>query len=233
MIYVMSDLHGYYEPYIAMLEKIQLQKEDTLYILGDVIDRGPDGIRILQDMMKRRNVVGMMGNHELMAYRVLSRLCVEVTEENAETQLDYQTMCQWQNWMENGGRPTQDAFSALHHAQQMRILEYIEEFSVYETITVDGREFVLVHGGLHDFSLEKELWEYELYDMVWTRGDYEKVYYPDKYLVTGHTPTCLIDEAYRGRIYRKNNHIAIDCGMSAHIALGCICLDTMEEFYVL
>ena len=51
MIYVMSDLHGEYEKYKAMLDKIQLRDEDTLFVLGDVIDRGNQGIRILLDMM--------------------------------------------------------------------------------------------------------------------------------------------------------------------------------------
>ena len=54
----------------------------------------------------------------------------------------------------------------------------------------------------------------------------------DKYVVTGHTPTGLIDEAYNGKIYIKNKHIALDCGAVFGNALGCICLDTFEEFYV-
>lgn len=47
MIYVISDLHGCYDQYKQMLKKIQLSKNDTLYILGDVIDHGNDGIKIL------------------------------------------------------------------------------------------------------------------------------------------------------------------------------------------
>ena len=62
--------------------------------------------------------------------------------------------------------------------------------------------------------------------------DYNKVYSDDFYLVSGHTPTGLIDKVYDGKIYRKNNHIAIDCGAFFERPLGCICLDTMEEFYV-
>ena len=64
--YVISDIHGQYKSYKRMLRAIQLQPEDTLYVLGDVIDRGPDGIKILNDMMKRENVIMFMGNHELM-----------------------------------------------------------------------------------------------------------------------------------------------------------------------
>ena len=40
--YVRSDVHGQYKAYTKMLKKIDLKAEDTLYILGDVIDRGPE-----------------------------------------------------------------------------------------------------------------------------------------------------------------------------------------------
>ena len=40
MIYVMSDIHGMYDKYIEMMDLIDLKETDTLYILGDIIDRG-------------------------------------------------------------------------------------------------------------------------------------------------------------------------------------------------
>ena len=43
MIYVMSDLHGCFDKYKEMLSLIDFAPRDTLYVLGDVIDRGPDG----------------------------------------------------------------------------------------------------------------------------------------------------------------------------------------------
>ena len=44
MTYAMSDLHGCYDKYKKMLEKIHFGEDDTLYILGDVVDRGDGGI---------------------------------------------------------------------------------------------------------------------------------------------------------------------------------------------
>jgi serine/threonine protein phosphatase 1 len=69
-------------------------------------------------------------------------------------------------------------------------------------------------------------------DLVWGEPDYEKEYYKDIILVTGHTPTVLIDKNSMGKIWKGNNHIAVDCGAVFGNPLGCICLDTMEEFYV-
>lgn len=230
MIYVMSDIHGSYDKYIEILNKINLSSKDTLYILGDVIDRGDEGIKILLDMMRRPNIIPILGNHEYMAYDVLSKLNIEITDD-FEKHMDMKTMLAWQDWLHNGGESTQREFISLHHSQRERILDYLLEFSVYEIVSVNGMNYILVHGGLDNFSKEKMLDEYSIHDIVWARTDYEKQYYPDKILVTGHTPTVLIDKNCRGRIYKKNNHIAIDCGAIFGIALGCICLDTSEEFY--
>lgn len=232
MIYIMADIHGRYDLYKAMLEKIEFNRKDTIYVLGDVVDRGDDGIRILRDMMKRINVIPIIGNHEYMAYSVLKKLNVEITEKNYEDYLDIETIGSFQEWMLNGGLPTCRSFSKLNAEEKDEILEYIGEFELYEELQVNGKSFVLVHGGLKKFRPEKPLEEYSVSDIVWSRCDYSKQYYPDRYLVTGHTPTHFIDSAYEGRIYRKNRHIAIDCGAVSVGCLGCICLDTMEEFYV-
>ena len=54
MIYVMSDIHGCDERYRNILKQIKLKADDHLYILGDVIDRGPCGLNILRETMKRK-----------------------------------------------------------------------------------------------------------------------------------------------------------------------------------
>ena len=56
--------------FLELLGEIGLRAEDTLYILGDVLDRGPHPIRTLLMLMKMPNVVCLAGNHELMALDV-------------------------------------------------------------------------------------------------------------------------------------------------------------------
>lgn len=232
MIYVVSDLHGCYDKYKQMLEKVKFNNDDTLYVLGDIVDRGDDGIKILLDMMNRPNVVPLLGNHEYMAYSVLKKFNVEITADNYNSHLDEEAIEMFENWMFNGGITTSRAFSKLERETRDRIIEYLGEFELYEELEVNGNTFVLVHGGLVDFEEHKDLGEYDIHDIIWGRCDYARQYYKDKYLVTGHTPTYNIDENYRGKIYIRNNHIAIDCGAVFGGNLGCICLDTLEEFYV-
>lgn len=65
-IYVMSDIHGLSDRFFKMIDLLDLQENDHVYILGDVIDRGPDGIAILQYIKEQENFTLLMGNHELM-----------------------------------------------------------------------------------------------------------------------------------------------------------------------
>lgn len=231
MIYCLSDIHGCYEDYLKMLKLINLSDADTLYILGDVIDRGPDGIKILQDMMKRRNIVPILGNHEFMAVKVLPWLLGEITEESIDN-FDEKKIRALINWQFDGGDATMAGFRRLNRDEQAEVMDYLMEFEVYEEVSAGGRNYVLVHAGLDNFEPQRELWDYELHELIFRRTDYTKVYFDDKFLVTGHTPTRNITGNGKDEIYEKNNHIAIDCGCVFGGKLAAICLDTLEKFYV-
>ena len=69
--YVMGDIHGEADRFHAMLKKIQFSADDILILLGDVIDRGPDGIALLLEIMEMPNVIMLLGNHEYMMLQYL------------------------------------------------------------------------------------------------------------------------------------------------------------------
>ena len=71
MIYCMSDIHGEADRFHTMLEMIHFSDKDTLYIIGDVIDRYPGGIDILREIMETPNMVMLLGNHEQMCLDTL------------------------------------------------------------------------------------------------------------------------------------------------------------------
>ena len=227
MTYVMSDIHGCYNKYRCLLEKIGFCDDDELYILGDVIDRDGGGIDILFDMMERENVHPFLGNHERMMLSVLSKTNTYLTAEqmNSLKELYYV-------WVElNGGRVTVDAYKGLCEQDKERIIRYLDSFEIFDEIKVAGRVFFLSHAGIVNFDPKKDICEYDPADFISGRMDYSKKLFDDKYVVSGHTPTAFIDYAYKGRIWQKNNHIALDCGATFGNPLGCVCLETLEEFY--
>ncbi|MBQ2957384.1 MAG: metallophosphoesterase [Clostridia bacterium] len=73
MVYCMADIHGEYGRFRKMLETIGFSDGDRLYIIGDMIDRGPDSIDLVLDVMGRKNVVFLLGNHEEMCLDDLVR----------------------------------------------------------------------------------------------------------------------------------------------------------------
>ena len=227
MIYVMSDLHGCYDKYLKMIEKIKLKAEDTLYVLGDVVDRGPDGIRILLDMCERDNVIFLRGNHDYTAMRILRCMF-----EPAACFRDDELVPMIRRWVSDGGNTTLEQFISASPEDKKRILTYLWHSKIFLEVVVKGKTYFLAHTVPEKkVMLKSGISNPE--DYMFGEPDYDFQYYEDKILVTGHTPTALIEKAYTGRIYIKYNHIAIDCGAVFEDGrLGCICLNTMKEFYV-
>ena len=228
MHYAIADIHGCYDLYQAMLEKIGFSDDDVLVFLGDAADRGPDGIRVMQDLMRRRNAFCLLGNHEHMFWQVARYYGEKLNPVQAAAYR--RTFINWTD--RNGGDVTWDAYLDLPEAEQKELLSWMEGLPTCGKLELNGTSFILAHAGVGVYAPEKDLESCELFDFIWERMDYNKVYYPDKLLVTGHTPTVFIDQSRVGRIIRQNNHIAIDCGAVYVGILGCICLETLEEFYV-
>lgn len=234
MKYIVSDIHGCYDQYRALLDKIHFSDEDELYVLGDVVDRGPEPIKVLQDMRRRPNVVFILGNHDFTMYSIMRHLMVEITEENYDSHLTGEDMLDLNLWLQDGGQSTMEKFRGLNRAEMADILDYIAEASLYEVIEHNGKEYRLVHAGLSNFAPDKGLDEYELYDFLEERTDYARRYYPQDniYLVTGHTPTVYIEGWGRTEVYRANGHIALDCACVAGGKLAAFCVETEEVIYV-
>lgn len=232
MQYVMSDIHGCYDEYVAMLEKIGFSPGDTLYILGDAVDRGPEPIKLLKDIARRDNVILLKGNHEAMAEYLLKKLNVEVTAENAETHIDHHLMQAVQEWMQNGGESTIREFRGLEAEEKLDILDFLEDTQLYDIVDIGEKTFILVHSGLGNFSEKKKLKEYSADELLNSRPDYEKQYFadPSVYIVSGHTPTLAVNG--KAEIYSSHNNILIDCGAVFGGKLACLCLETLQEFYV-
>ena len=229
--YVISDVHGNYEGYMKILELIRFSDEDTLYVNGEVIDRGTGGVKILQHMMMQPNIYPILGNHEYAAATCLRFLMKEITEESIG-EIDEETIKNLLEWQNIGGQCTMDAFHKLSREEKNDIVDYLDEFALYEEVSVNEKQFVIVHAGLTNFSPDRPLETYEMYELIFKAPDYDRIYFPNKYLVTGHLPTKVIEGNPRpNKIFQKNNHIAIDCAAGYDGCVGCICLDTFEEFY--
>ena len=132
--YVMSDIHGHFDEFLSMLNLIEFKENDTLYILGDIIDRGTKSLLLFDYIVSHKNIHLLKGNHE--------KLFEEYYETNNNSL-----------WFENGGNST---FSEL----KLKDKEYIDNMYKYIKNTptiklVDN--FLLVHAELFYPENYKEL----------------------------------------------------------------------------
>ena len=146
---------------------------------------------------------------------------------------DREKMEAFLSWRRNGCDTTLEEFGRLDAEMRQEVMDYLMDLLLYEELTAGGKHYLLVHGGLGNYRPDKEISEYTLKELVWDRADYETRYFTDTYVVSGHTPTQFIEGNPRpGYVYRKNNHIAIDCGCYLPGGrLAAMCLETGEEFY--
>ncbi|MBQ1251308.1 MAG: fructose-bisphosphatase class III [Firmicutes bacterium] len=202
--YVMSDLHGCYREFFAMLKKIGFSAEDQLYIIGDVVDRGRKNIPLLQYIMKEPNITLLLGNHELMMREAL---------ESGDNDL----------WFYNGGIFTLKEYQKLPKAEQAEIFDYLYSLPLFVDLTVAGRNYRLIHGA----PLEDET---DIEGNVWERPEPSDVFFDDRTAIIGHTPTrCYTD---KDRIFYADNFIDIDCACVYYGHLACLRLEDRKEFYV-
>lgn len=234
--FIVSDLHGngeVYDSIMAYLENIALTDNVELYINGDLVDRGLDGFRMLNDAIDRVNGKGNVklhylgGNHELMMYQAL-------VDRYPGRPINYHSP-----WIDNGGWVIEGELDCVESNEIYE--EKCEEFKtflgnlkIYEIFSeiINKNKLILVHAQVPE-NLTKELKisddNKEVFDAVWTRrekrvpvlfgiGDiigYNRIGKEGYLAITGHTP--VFDE--RGFTYNKDeNYFNIDggCAFYAH-----------------
>jgi len=63
-IIAIGDIHGCHQEFAELLERLTLTKDDQLILLGDLINRGPDSLKVI-DLAKANHALSLLGNHEL------------------------------------------------------------------------------------------------------------------------------------------------------------------------
>jgi len=65
--YAIGDIQGCYEQFIKLIKKIDFNPStDTLYLVGDLINRGPESLKVLEWVYKHQDsLVTVLGNHDI------------------------------------------------------------------------------------------------------------------------------------------------------------------------
>lgn len=221
MNYAISDIHGCFDEFMEMLEKIKFSEKDTLYVLGDVFDRGPEPIKTLKYIMKHKNIKMLLGNHEAM---MMDALEIGLKSDK-------------ELWLQNGGFSTLADLHDLKEEEIKEILTFLHSLPLYFIVN----NMLLVHAGINSFkvdpkkTLEENLKKQTAEDLLWVRRNF--IVWPTglkNKVIFGHTPISIMrtGKAFIWFDEKDEDKIGIDCGLVFGGKLGCLNLDNMEEYYV-
>ena len=145
--YVTSDAHGHLRAFSRALELAHPGSHDTLYVIGDMIDRGPAPVGVIKYVRQLPNVHVLMGNHERMMLDTLAKD-------------DFLTTLTWEM---NGGGRTSAGLDKLPRHEFVEIVDWIESLPLFDIVTVDDlrpsacpgakRTYVLCHAGIDALAL--------------------------------------------------------------------------------
>lgn len=187
--YAFTDLHGIY----SLWEQIRdyCDKNDTLYFLGDAIDRGHDGIKIMKEMLFDKRVIYLIGNHEEMMLDTIPYYIPSL-----DNFIDPHYSMEW-IWLSNGGHYTLEDFKKESNETKEYIyikLKNLKDHTTY--INKNNQIIYLCHSGTQ-FNY-KEYWsicKYHNYNhYLWDRYHFNKPWEKDEnsFMVHGHTPVHYI-----------------------------------------
>ena len=122
---------------LDVLEKANFDwQNDELYILGDIIDRGPESFEMLEWAMEEapRNIHFLLGNHEDMAYNGFATITDNISVED----------CIFHNpWSWNGGLTTLYKCKDLRGVEWChKVAKWIANLPLYYTIELNGKKIL-------------------------------------------------------------------------------------------
>lgn len=161
-----GDIHGCSKAFSLVLSQLELTAEDTLVVLGDVIDRGPATAAVVDRLLELKQqcrLITLAGNHEEMMFSAL----------DGGDWLD--------GWMQFGGREMLDSYGGTPESIPEIHLELLRSMQdLWETETD-----VFVHAGV---DAEVPLTEQSARTLRWehVRGN-EPPLKDGRRIICGHT----------------------------------------------
>ncbi|HPM12847.1 MAG TPA: metallophosphoesterase [Bacteroidales bacterium] len=185
-----SDIHGCYNTFDTLLQTISLSKSDSLYILGDMINRGKHSKKVLKTIMHLQeegySIFPLRGNHEQFVLAEISQ------KQGLELALTCERMKL--HWLLH--KDTREL--------KQKYVQFLQNLPYY----FDLGDRLLVHAG---FDLCKENIFENTYAMLHQREFSCTEHIPDDVkIIHGHTPVSL--EKIKRSILNNHAIINIDNG---------------------
>ena len=220
-ILVLSDPHAHKEGFASLLEHARFSAEDILVIVGDILEKGPDSLGLLREVMrlsKSHTVYTLMGNVDY--WRLVGVMSND--EQQQRDLLDFSISAQkwWpssflKEMLGEVGLPLSDALDTkkafpLLRAHFKKELEFLENCPTI----LDTQRMIFVHGGIPHENLDALATEERHQFLKWDRFLSANLSF-QKTVVVGHWPVTLYSPSFPNAapLYKEDQNIlSIDGG---------------------
>ena len=231
MTYCVSDIHGEYDLFLKLLEKIKFSDSDRMIVCGDIIDKGTQSVKLLKLISKMSNVYAVNGNHEYTFLKLYWGLMRQSPD-------DFGYIL----------KKLQEYFPGDGKLLDWEAVDWVETRPYY----IEEENFVCVHAGApvdgdnRLLPLEQATREQLVYDRNFKNPGF--VIKDSKCVLFGHTPTSYLLNGRDAIIgYRREGaekdiagrynigdyyKVHLDTGTWLNGVLGCFCIDTCTAVYV-
>lgn len=239
--YVVGDIHGCFNEWIFLKNKIEEIDSEAIFILvGDIIDRGLETIPMLVWALKNITLAGkyqmIIGNHEFEKIDWIKSYLKQV--ERSQDECRHFNLEQMENDNYDFRRNCLQA--NISNERLKEILVFFEGLPFYKELKVDlekrRQHYIIVHGGIHKTMINKDEsfkkrsilesskdveWSYiaqmNKEYILWDRNYRGNSWLKNTIVIHGHTPTiskqCTSRGAVSGNIWFNYCDINVDCGM--------------------
>ena len=203
-VFASSDWHGCGTVANKVLDF--LKPDDKLYFLGDAIDRGPDGFKIMTKLLNDPRVTYMMGNHELMMLEALMYIMGLKNKKGSDDLWLY----------DNGGEAT---FKDMDYGIGLDLIKLCHQIKnmpfLCHYTSKDGKNIILEHAGYTPSKKDSLEPISPLHDSLWDRSHFRDKWQEDLsevYLIHGHTPVqyLMFEYGYYGQGPKTKEELIIE-----------------------
>ena len=202
-VWVVGDIHGYYDTFVKLVSRLNLNDGDLVISIGDMIDGGSESVGVVELFIENDQFLSILGNHEQML----------LDDWNKKSKFEVSSLKSTGFWASK---------NPVDRNKKLTIVEYLS----YLPSEIVLEKFRLVHAGYRDFPYSSSLDEQTDEDRLWSR-DIFTVRYPfdqNRTIIVGHTTIQKFglindDSIWRSEIKLEDGRdsaIGIDSGIKLH-----------------
>lgn len=227
---VISDIHGCYDEFELLLQKVKYQPgQDKLILLGDYVDRGQKSRQVVErvkELHDKWGAIVLLGNHDDMMIKAV----IGNNEEDDAM------------WLNNGGLSTIQSYCGLDFFEEHFDWHTYEEAKKYVQkyykshlaflaslpLYYETDHHIFVHAGINPFATDWKKQDEQ--EFIWIRNVFiTNKTNLEKTVVFGHTPTASIHDSSDIWFSDNGDKVGIDGACAYGRQLNC--LEIHEDGY--